>query len=86
MAHTKHRKKTHRKSEQTRLANRATRSDMRTAIKKVKAAEPAEVDVALSAAAKRLDKAAKGHLIHPNKAARTKSRLAKAANKAKAAS
>ena len=32
-----------------------------------------------------LDKAAKNRVIHPNKAARLKSRLAKAANKAKAA-
>ena len=88
MAHTKHRKKTLRKAEETRLDNRAKRSDMRTAIKKARAApteDPANADALMSAAAKRLDKAGKTRLIHPNKASRTKSRLAKAANKARAA-
>ena len=87
MAHSKHRKKTLRKSREQRLVNRAARSNMRTAVKRARIAattDPENADAALSAAAKKLDKAGKARLIHPNKANRMKSRLAKARNRAAA--
>lgn len=87
MAHSKHRKKTLRKSQAQRLVNRAERSKMRTAVKKARVAvteDPDNADAALSAATKSLDKAGKRNLIHRNKASRLKSRLAKARNRAAA--
>ena len=42
-----------------------------------------EADAAVSEAFTKLDKAAKAKLLHPNKAARAKSRLNKALNKAR---
>ena len=85
MPNTSHRKKTLRQSEQRNEANRAKRSAMRTAMKRADAAieaDPAMADVALQAAFKHVDKAAKDHLIHQNKADRMKSRLAKRRNAA----
>lgn len=87
MAHSKHRKKTLRKSREQRLVNRADRSTVRTAVKKARVAattDPENADAALSAASQQLDKAGKKRLIHPNKASRLKSRLAKARNRAAA--
>ncbi len=75
-------KKRLRQNEARRLKNRADRSTLRTAIKKVrKAIDAGEVEQCEStyvAATKKLDKAAAKGLIHANKAARTKSRLSKA--------
>ena len=71
---------------QTRAAtrrNRAQRSQLRSAVKKVRATAGAEATKAYHTAAQLLDRAARKHLIHKNTAARQKSRLAKAA-KAKA--
>lgn len=85
MAHTRHRKKTLRNAAKKRLDNRSKRSSMRTAVKKAEEAieaDPAGADAALAEASKRIDKAAKLRLIHPNKAARTKSRLARTRNRA----
>ena len=87
MAHSKHRKKTLRKSREQRLINRGVRSSMRTAVKQAReaaVATPDEADAAISAATKKLDKAAQDRVIHPNKANRIKSRLAKAKNRAAA--
>jgi small subunit ribosomal protein S20 len=57
--------------------NRAARSRLRTAIKKVRQAESAEAaTTAFQTATSLLDRAASSRLIHPNNAARTKSRLA----------
>jgi small subunit ribosomal protein S20 len=57
--------------------NRQQRSRLRTALKKVRQAESAEVGAAaLQEAVSLLDKAARKRIIHPNKAARAKSRLA----------
>jgi len=85
MPHTEHAKKSHRKSEARRARNRAAKSQLKTTLKAARAAMGTDAAAeALNAAGKRLDKAAKGRLIHPNKAARIKSRMAKAANKAKA--
>ncbi len=88
MAHSKHRKKTLRKATEQRLVNRSVRSSMRTAVKIARTAatdDPANADAALAAAARRLDKAGRKRLIHPNTASRLNSRLAKARNRAAAA-
>ncbi|MCG3133910.1 MAG: 30S ribosomal protein S20 [Planctomycetes bacterium] len=80
MPHTEHAKKSHRKSVRRRERNRAAKAAYRTAVKKARAT-PAGTPGAkesLSAAQARLDKAAKNRTIHPNTAARMKSRLAKA--------
>lgn len=56
--------------------NRAFRSRLRSALKKVRTADGAETGaVALREAASLLDRAARKRIIHPNKAARAKSRL-----------
>jgi small subunit ribosomal protein S20 len=67
------------------LQNRTKRSQLRTAIKKVRSAAPgAEAQRAYTEAVKLLDRAGRKHLIHPNTAARHKSRLARAAKTNKA--
>lgn len=63
--------------------NRTQRSRLRGALKKVRTAAGAEVEAAYAEAVKLLDRAGRKHIIHPNAAARQKSRLAKL--KAKAA-
>ncbi|MDB4948524.1 MAG: rpsT [Gemmatimonadetes bacterium] len=56
--------------------NRQARSRLRTAIKKVRQADSADVGAtALQEAISLIDRAASKRLIHPNKAARAKSRL-----------
>lgn len=56
--------------------NRQARSRLRTAVKKVRQADSPEAGTAaLHDAIRLLDRAAAKHLIHPNKAARAKSRL-----------
>jgi small subunit ribosomal protein S20 len=56
--------------------NRQQRSRLRTALKKVRTADTAEVGAAaLQEAISLLDRAARKNIIHPNKAARAKSRL-----------
>jgi small subunit ribosomal protein S20 len=88
MAHTEHAKKTHRQSEKRKERNRAMRSNIKGAVKSVRAAVPADdkaTVATLASAAARLDKAAKARVIHPNKASRLKSRLAKALARARAA-
>lgn len=56
--------------------NRQFRSRMRTALKKVRGAETADAGAtALREAISLLDRAARKRIIHPNKAARAKSRL-----------
>ena len=56
--------------------NRMFRSKLRTALKKVRSADTTEVGPsALREAASLLDRAARKRIIHPNKAARAKSRL-----------
>jgi small subunit ribosomal protein S20 len=71
----------------TRTArNKAQRSQLRNAVKKVRLA-PASADAAASfaTAEQLLDRAARKRLVHPNTAARQKSRLAKAVKAAAAA-
>lgn len=85
MAHSKQAFKRARQSERKRIVNKGARSRVKSAIKAARAAADEARPEALRAAMKRIDKAAKIHAIHANAAARYKSRLAKALNKAKAA-
>jgi small subunit ribosomal protein S20 len=57
--------------------NRTQRSQLRTAIKKVRAAVGAQAESAYDEAVRLIDRAGRKRLIHPNAAARTKSRLNK---------
>ena len=58
--------------------NKAVKSELRTRVKNAeKAVGTADADTALRVAVKRLDKAAAKGVIHPNAAARRKSRLMK---------
>jgi small subunit ribosomal protein S20 len=67
-----------RQSRAATLRNRQSRSQLRTALKKVRAAASrAEAQKAYAAAARLLDRAGRKSLIHRNAAARQKSRLAK---------
>ncbi len=65
--------------------NKAARSRLRTAIKKVRQsdnANPEGAEAGYQQAKSLLDRAARKRLIHPNKAARLKSKLAKAVKSA----
>lgn len=79
MPNTKSAKKRLRQSTERRARNRATKSALKTQCKKVLAAvKEGNVEQAgteLRLAAKKLDQAAAKRTIHPNAAARTKSRL-----------
>lgn len=78
MANSSSAKKRDRQARKRRLANRAQRSRMRTAIKRVMNASNAEeADAAFKETAAMLDRFASRDLIHPNKAARKKSQLAR---------
>ena len=57
--------------------NRTQRSQLRTALKKVRSASGGEAAAAYQEAIKLLDRAGRKNIIHKNAAARTKSRLAK---------
>jgi small subunit ribosomal protein S20 len=75
-------KKRMRQAESARERNRAQRSAMRGAIKKVRTATSAEeATKALKEAEVLLDRAASKRVIHRNAAARLKSRLNKATHK-----
>jgi small subunit ribosomal protein S20 len=83
MPHTANAKKAHRKSLKLRLTNRSKRSALRTLVKKFKTSiADAEVsfddkELLFREVSKRIDQSAAKNLIHKNKAARDKSRLAK---------
>lgn len=63
------------------VRNRAKRSRLRTAIKRVRqASEAAEAETRLKEAVSLLDRAARTRLVHPNRAARLKSRLTRHVN------
>ncbi len=80
MPNSKQAAKRLRQADKRRLENKQVRSAMRSAMKRVLAAtSPEEAEKALPAAIKRIDKAAKKHVIHDNAAARYKSRVAQAA-------
>ena len=87
MPHSNSAKKRVRQNEQTRMANKASKSEMRTQMKKTKQAiEAGDAELAkkeMVATARKLDKAAKRNVIHPNKAAREKSHLQREINEMK---
>ncbi|MCC7086772.1 MAG: 30S ribosomal protein S20 [Pirellulales bacterium] len=72
-------KKRLRQSIKRNARNRSTKSELRTEIRKVReSASAGKIDDAASqfrVAAEKLDRAAAKRIIHPNKAARLKSRL-----------
>ena len=84
MANTKSAKKQIRNSYRKWLRNRYVKGNMRAAVKAVRAAIAAgDYETAsqwMPHAASQLDKAARKRVIHPNKAARLKSRLMKQIN------
>jgi small subunit ribosomal protein S20 len=78
LANSKSAEKRFRQEEKRRLENRAQRSRLKTSIKKVTAATDAETALAAyRETAAILDRFATRRLIHPNKAARKKSQLAR---------
>jgi small subunit ribosomal protein S20 len=89
MPHTRSAKRSVRKNEARNLRNRATKSAIKTQIKRfvetVKTGSPDQVEALFKIAAKKLDKAAAKRVIHPNLAARKKSQLARMMNKKGAA-
>ena len=75
-------KKAMRQARTHQARNRAQRSALRTALKRVRAAAAAEQAAqAYKVAVQLLDRAARKGIIHPNNAARHKSRLAAAVKK-----
>ncbi|HEY7682411.1 MAG TPA: 30S ribosomal protein S20 [Gemmatimonadales bacterium] len=78
MPRLKSAKKAMRKSRAAHARNRARRSQLRTAVRKVRSAENAkDAQAAYLEAARLLDRAGRKNLVHRNTASRTKSRLAK---------
>ena len=81
MANIKSQKKRILTNEKARLRNQAVKSDIKTAIKKVRrVAASGDKDAALTAyrsAARKLDKAASKKVIHKNQAANRKSGIAR---------
>jgi small subunit ribosomal protein S20 len=80
MPTTKSAKKRLRQSLERRAKNRSVKSAVKTQIRKVRqavaAGDIAKAETELRLAAKKLDRAGVKQVIHPNAAARTKSRLA----------
>ncbi len=80
MPHTKSAKKRLRQNLKRRARNRAVKSALKTQIRKVREAIQAgdlgKAEAEFRLAAKKADQAAAKRIIHPNKAARIKSRLA----------
>ena len=77
-----------RTSERARIRNRKVRSTTRTMVGKavdaLQKAEPVETEAAVGQAIKALDRAVTKGIIHPNNAARKKSRLMSKLNALKA--
>ena len=88
MPNSKSAKKRMRQSEDRRERNRAVKSGLKTQMKKVRTAaaagKPADAATELRSAARKLDQAAAKRVIHPNTAARLKSRLSARVKAAKA--
>lgn len=78
MANIKSQKKRNRQNEKRRQRNKSVKSDLSTAIRRVKAASKAgqPTEELFQAAQKKIDTAAAKGAIHVNTAARKKSRLA----------
>ena len=77
MPRIKSAKKRMRQAKTHTTLNRTQRSQLRTAVKKVRSATGAQAKAAYDEAVRLLDRAGRKRLIHPNAAARSKSRLAK---------
>ncbi|HLG92669.1 MAG TPA: 30S ribosomal protein S20 [Acidimicrobiales bacterium] len=78
MANIRSQIKRNRQNERRRLRNKSARSEIKTRIKnalRARAEGFEEAPAALRLAQKKLDKAAAKGIIHPNQAARRKSRL-----------
>lgn len=74
--------KRQRQTERRRVRNKAVRSELRTRERRARTgSDDAATQAEVRALQKRLDQAAAKGAIHPNKAARKKSRLAKQAAK-----
>lgn len=88
MPNTKSAKKRHKQSLVRRERNRAVKSSLKTQIRKtverITAGKLSEAQEELSVAAAKFDKAAAAKIIHPNRAARLKSRLSHRIRAAKA--
>ena len=85
MPRIKSAKKRMRQAKVATARNRTQRSQLRTAVKKVRSTTGSDADAAFLEAQTLIDRAGRKNLIHRNTAARQKSRLAKAINRAKAA-
>ena len=82
MPRTKSAKKQMRQAKTHTARNKSQRSALRTALKRVTAAGGSpESAAAILEATKLIDRAGRKRLIHPNTAARQKSKLARAAKK-----
>src|SRR5687768_3672981 len=77
--------KRQRQNERGRLRNKAARSSLKTRERRLRsAADASSADTELRSLQRDLDRSAAKGAIHPNKAARKKSRLAKAARRTSA--
>ncbi len=85
MPHTSSAKKSMRQIEKRRLLNKATKKTIRLSLRKVeepaKNVTPEQLKTDALVAVRALDKAASKRRIHPNKAARKKSQIARKLNK-----
>ena len=85
MAHSRTARKAIRQNKTRHERNKAANSAMRTQVKKVANAvdgkDANQAQAELQQAQRLVDKAAKTHRIHKNKAARMKSKLAKSVNR-----
>ncbi|MCI0425270.1 MAG: 30S ribosomal protein S20 [Actinobacteria bacterium] len=83
MANIKSQEKRNRQNQVRRQRNKSVKSDLKTAARKMQTAAVAgeSTDELYRAAQKRIDKAAQKGVLHPNTAARKKSRLARSAAK-----
>ncbi|MHC4922544.1 MAG: 30S ribosomal protein S20 [Planctomycetota bacterium] len=81
MAHSNSAEKRIRQNEKARIRNRGVKSAIRSQLKKtddaIASGDTAAAKAEFKVATKRLDKAAKNRVIHPNEADRRKSRIAK---------
>jgi small subunit ribosomal protein S20 len=86
MPNTKSAEKRLRQERKRRLYNRSVKSTVKTAIKKARLAiaSGAQAEEAVRKAVSTLDRAVKKGVLHPNNAARRKSRLMKLFNAARA--
>jgi small subunit ribosomal protein S20 len=82
MANIKSQIKRNRQNERAHERNKAVRTSLKTASKKVRSATGDEAQALAREASRALDKAASKGVVHKRTAARRKSRLAKAANRA----